>query len=63
MVAPNVISKLAAIVGRCDLLNESNQTIESPKQIRSAACLSLPGYCGLGFAGLLSLAAAFRPEV
>ena len=33
MVAHNVISKLAAIVGRCDLLNERNQNIESAKHI------------------------------
>ena len=33
MVAHNVISKLAAIVGRCDLLNERNQSIESAKHI------------------------------
>jgi hypothetical protein len=33
MVAHNVISKLAAIVGRCDLLNERKQSAESAKHI------------------------------
>jgi hypothetical protein len=33
MVAHNVISKLAAIVGRCDLLNEKRQSAESRKHI------------------------------
>ena len=33
LVAHNVISKLAAIVGRCDLLNERKQSIESAKHI------------------------------
>ena len=33
MIAHNVISKLAAIVGRCDLLNERRQSIESRKHI------------------------------
>ena len=33
MVAHNVISKLAAIVGRCDLLNERRQRAESRKHI------------------------------
>jgi hypothetical protein len=33
MVAHNLKSKLAAIVGRCDLLNEKKQSIESAKHI------------------------------
>ena len=33
MVAHNVISKLGAIVGRCDLLNERRQSAESRKHI------------------------------
>ncbi len=31
--AHNLKSKLAAIVGRCDLLNEKNQSAESTKHI------------------------------
>jgi len=33
MIAHNLISKIAVIIGRCDLLNESNHTIESARQI------------------------------
>jgi K+-sensing histidine kinase KdpD len=33
MVAHNLKSKLAAIVGRCDLLNERRQSAESRKHI------------------------------
>jgi len=33
MVAHNLKSKLAAIVGRCDLLNEKTQSAESRKHI------------------------------
>jgi hypothetical protein len=33
MIAHNVTSKLAAIVGRCDLLNERKQSAESRKHI------------------------------
>ncbi len=33
MVAHNLKSKLAAIVGRCDLLNERRQSVESRKHI------------------------------
>ena len=33
MAAHNLKSKLAAIVGRCDLLNERNQSAESTKHI------------------------------
>jgi hypothetical protein len=33
MIAHNLITKITVIVGRCDLLNESNHTIESARQI------------------------------
>jgi K+-sensing histidine kinase KdpD len=33
MIAHNVKSKLAAIVGRCDLLKQTRQSIESRKHI------------------------------
>lgn len=33
MVAHNLKSKIAAIVGRCDLLNERSQSIESTRHV------------------------------